>query len=428
MDRRFRGPLGNQDGILTIGGVAATELVENYGTPLYVTDESTVRSNFRLLKEAFEQTYGEVRIYYSMKANSNISILRILLDEGSFLDSTSTGEIFLGLKAGFPPHRILYTGTSVSNEDLKFAVEMNVTINVDSRSQFERLMKIKVPELISVRLNPGIGSGHHRHVITGGVGSKFGLPHREALDVYRMAKARGVAKFGFHMHIGSGILAAEPYLTALKNLLDLVVEAKNTIGVKPEFIDIGGGLGVPYRPEDPEFPLNEFAFEVSSLIKKYDAQHDLGGPVLCVEPGRFIVCDSTVLLTKINDVKMSEDGMFIGVDAGFNTLIRPAMYGSYHEILPASKLNESATHECCIVGPLCESGDVFGRYRMPQLSEGDLLAILNAGAYGFSMSSQYNARPRSAEVLVKNGNHEVIREREVFDDLLKGQRVANWLK
>jgi diaminopimelate decarboxylase len=428
MNQRFRGPLGNQDGILTIGGVAATELFEKYGTPLYVTDESTIRSNFRALKEAFKRNYGKVRIYYSMKANSNISILRILLSEGSFLDATSPGEIYLGLKAGFPSHRILYTGTSVSDEDLEFAVKMNVAINVDSRSQFERLLKIKVPDLISVRLNPGVGSGHHKHVVTGGVGSKFGLTAREALEVYRMAKAEGVSKFGFHMHIGSGILTIEPYLTALKNLLDLVVEAKNIIGVKPEFIDIGGGVGVPYRPEDPEFPLNEFTFEVSRLIKEYDARHELGGPTLCVEPGRFIVCDSTVLLTKINDVKVSEAGRFIGVDAGFNILIRPAMYGSYHEILPASKLNEPVIHECYIVGPLCESGDVFGRYRMPHLSEGDLLAILNAGAYGFSMSSQYNARPRPAEVLVKNGSHEVVREREGFDDLLKGQRMASWLR
>lgn len=428
MDRRFRSPLGNQDGILTIGGVAATDLVEKYGTPLYVTDEPTIRRNFRILKDAFKQNYEKIRIYYSMKANSNISILRILLDEGSFLDATSPGEIYLGLKAGFPPRRILYTGTSVGDEDLAFAVKMNVTVNVDSRSQFERLLKIKVPELMSVRLNPGVGSGHHRHVVTGGVESKFGMSRREALEVYRMAKAKGVAKFGFHMHIGSGILTAEPYFKALKNLLDLVVEVKNTIGVKPEFIDMGGGVGVPYRPEDPEFPLSEFAFGASRLVKEYDARHDLGGPVLCVEPGRFIVCDSTVLLTKINDVKVSEAGRFIGVDAGFNVLIRPAMYGSYHEILPASKLNEPRVHECYVVGPLCESGDVFGRYKMPQLSEGDLLAILNAGAYGFSMSSQYNARPRPAEVLVKNGGHELVREREGFDDLLKGQRMASWLR
>lgn len=428
MNPLVKEPLGNSAGTLTIGGVPVTELIEKFGTPLYVIDELRIRRNYRHLKETLEHHIDKIKIYYSVKANSNISVLKILLDEGSSLDATSPGEIFLGLKAGYPPDRIMYTGTSVGDEDLEYALKSDVTINLDSKSQFERLLKIKVPNLISVRLNPDVGSGHHKHVITGGVGSKFGLPKEEALEIYKLAKKAGINRFGFHMHIGSGNLSLKPYISALRNLLELVMEVKKDTGVRPDFIDVGGGIGVPYKPDETEFPLNEFAEEISKLIGRYDAEHDLGGPAVYLEPGRFIVCDSTILLTKINDVKKTSMGSFIGVDAGFNTLLRPAMYGSYHGILPASGLDKPMLQECHIVGPLCESGDVFGHYKMPRLIEGDLLAVLNAGAYGFSMSSQYNARPRPGEVLVKNGKFELIREKESFDDLLKSQRIPSWLR
>lgn len=428
MNFKIKEPLENINGTLTIGGVLLTELATNYGTPLFVTDEIRIRDNYRRLKKAFEKTYSDVKIFYSMKANSNISLLKILLDEGSLLDATSIGEIFIALKSGFSHEKIMYTGTSVGNDDLKFAVESNVIINIDSLSQFNRLIKMHIPSIISVRLNPGIGSGHHKHVVTAGSGSKFGLTMEDALKIYHTAHKIGIKEFGFHMHIGSGNMQIKPYITALKHLLDLVVNVKKTTGINAKFIDIGGGIGIPYKPNESTFPIELFASKVSTIIKKFNQKHGFGEPALYLEPGRYIMGDSSVLLTKIQDVKESEKQRFIGVDAGFNILIRPAMYGSYHEIIPLTKINNKNIYECSVVGPLCESGDHFGHFKFPSLKEGDILAIMDVGAYGYCMSSQYNSRPRAAEVLVKNGEFELIRKRENLEDLLTSQRIASWLK
>jgi diaminopimelate decarboxylase len=425
----LREPLENRNGELYVDGVSARELAEKFDTPLYVTSEKRIRENYNRLRSALIRNYQKIRIYYAAKANSNLSVLKILETEGSYLDAVSPGEVSIALKAGFPPERILFTGTSVRNDELKFLVNSNVTVNVDSLSQLDRLLNMAVPSLLSVRANPEIGAGHHNHVITAGKHSKFGVWEEDALKAYETAKKAGVERFGIHMHVGSGVLDVEPFVLALEKLLSIAKRVRDQVGVEFEFIDMGGGLGVPYKPEDKELDLTLFSDTVLALFSRRIDEYGLGKPFFCVEPGRYLVCDAGVLLTAVNTVKTTPFKKFVGVDAGFNTLIRPTMYGSYHHMLVANKLGSPEEETYDVVGPICESGDALARdRRLPKIEEGDLLAVLNAGAYGFAMSSQYNARPRAAEVLVKNGKYTLVRERETFDDLLSGQRVAEWLK
>lgn len=429
MSNALSGFLENRDGILYIDNVSTIKLAEEFDVPLYVLSENRIRENFRRLMEALLKYYSKIRIYYSAKANTNIAVLKILADEGAYLDAVSPGEVFLALKAGFRHEKILFTGTSVRDDELKFLINSGVTINIDSLSQLKRLLNFHTPEILSVRVNPEIGAGHHEHVITAGRGSKFGIWEADVIKAYNVALEAGVERFGIHMHIGSGILEIEPFLLAAEKLMKIARNVHEKLGLTFEFIDFGGGLGVPYRPEEKPLDLNSFAEGMLNLFKCRIEEYHLGEPYFCLEPGRFIVCDAGILLTRVNTLKVTPFKKFIGVDAGFNTLIRPAMYGSYHPIVVANRLHEQEEDTYDIAGPLCESGDILARDRkLPKVLEGDLLAILNAGAYGFSMSSQYNSRPRCAEVLVKKGKYALIREREKIEDLLRGQLIPEWLK
>jgi diaminopimelate decarboxylase len=423
--QQLQGPLEAKNGILYFDGVSATELAENFDTPLYVISENRIRGNYSNLYNVLARNYKKVRIYYAAKANSNISVLQILENEGAGLDAVSPGEVSLALKAGFPARRILFTGTSVRNEELKFLTDSNVTVNVDSLSQLDRLLKIAVPNVLSVRVNPEIGAGHHDHCITAGKDTKFGLWKNDAMEAYRQAKKAGVERFGIHMHVGSGVLEVEPFVLALDKLLSIAKNVRNEVGVSFEFIDMGGGLGVPYKPQEKELDLRLLSEKVLSLFKSRIEEYDLGTPFFYVEPGRYLVSDASILLTCVNTVKVTPFKKFVGVDAGFNTLVRPVMYGSYHHILLANRLDAPEKETCDVVGPICESGDSLAKNRrLPNIQEGDLLAVLNAGAYGYSMSSQYNVRPRAAEVLVKNGKYKLVREREQLEELVSGQRIA----
>ena len=415
----------NEKGNLSIGGEDALELAQKYKTPLYVIDENKIRENYRRLYKAFSQYYKDFNMFYACKANTNLAVMRILEEEGSGIDAVSPGEIYTSLFAGFDPSRILYTGNNVTNEELEFALSSGVRLNVDSISQLKRLSKIPGSEglEISFRVNPMVGAGHHDHCITGGPLSKFGIMEEEAVDVYKMAQDMGFKPVGIHSHIGSGILDPEPFMLAVRTLMDIAGRVHEGAGVEFDFIDFGGGIGIPYTPEESKLDINVFAEKITDLFKDKLKEYSLGKPTMCIEPGRYIVGDASVLLTQVNSIKQSYR-KFAGVDAGFNTLLRPTMYDSYHHIVVADKPDAEATQKIDIAGDVCESGDLFARDRpMPEIEEGDVLAILNAGAYSFSMSSQYNSRPRPAEVLVKDGESEVVRERETFADLFNKQNV-----
>ena len=415
----------NEKGNLSIGGADALELTEKYNTPIYVIDEMKIRDNFRRVNNAFSSQYEDFKIFYACKANTNLAVMRILEQEGSGIDAVSPGEIYTSLLAGFEPERIIYTGNNVTDEELKFAVESGVIINLDSISALKRLSKLVNPEKvkISFRINPKVGAGHHEHCITGGTLSKFGVMEEEAVDVYSRAHELGFIPVGIHTHIGSGILDPEPFMLAVETLMDVAGRVNEQAGVKFEFIDFGGGLGIPYHPDEKKLDIQNFAKEITDLYKNKLNEYNLGKPTMCIEPGRYLVGDASLLLTKVNTIKQSYR-KFAGVDAGFNTLLRPSMYGSYHHIVIADKPDAETTGTIDIAGNVCESGDLFARDRpMPEIVEGDVLAIFNAGAYAFSMSSQYNSRPKTMEVLVNDGKSEVVRERETFADVLSKQNV-----
>jgi diaminopimelate decarboxylase len=423
--RKFHEPLEDRKGSLFFDGVSVKELAQKYDTPLYVIGEKRIRDNYNRVLDALVRNYKYVRIYYAAKANSNLTVLKILQSQGAYLDTVSPGEVFMGLVSGYPQDRMMFTGTSVRNDELKMLSDANITVNIDSQSELDRLLKISVPQVLSVRVNPQVGAGHHSHCITAGPDSKFGLWEEETIQAYAIAQRARVERFGIHMHIGSGILDVEPYVQAVDKLLSIAKRVHDEVGVNFEFIDIGGGFGVPYKPEDQEFDWAGFASKVVAPFKSKVAEYGLGKPFLCVEPGRYLVCDAGILLTTVNTVKVTPSKKFVGVDAGFNTLVRPTMYGSYHQVLVANKLGKAEKETYDVVGPICESGDALAKDRkLPAVEEGDLLAVLNAGAYGFSMSSQYNARPRAAEVMIRQGKPMVIREREQLDNLTANQRTA----
>jgi len=424
--RKLRDPLEDRKGNLFFDGFSVKELAERYDTPLYVLSEKRIRDNYNRLHTALINNYKYVRIYYAAKANTNLTVLKILQSEGAYLDTVSPGEVFMGLSSGYTPESILFTGTSVRNDELKFLSDANITINVDSQSELDRLLKIEVPQIVSVRVNPEVGAGHHSHCITAGPESKFGLWEEETIQAFAIAKRARVARFGIHMHIGSGILDVEPYTLAVEKLLSIAKRVHDEVGIEFEFIDIGGGFGVPYKPENKDLDLKEFSEKIVAPFKSKVKEYGLGKPFLCVEPGRYLVSDASILLTTVNTIKTTPSKKFVGVDAGFNTLIRPTMYGSYHPILVANKVSKAVDKETYdVVGPICESGDALARDRnLPHIKEGDLLAVLNVGAYGFSMSSQYNSRPRAAEVIIRQGKAVLARKRENLDDLINSQRMV----
>jgi diaminopimelate decarboxylase len=348
--------------------------------------------------------------------------------EGTGIDAVSPGEVFLALRAGFRPNDILFTGTSVSDDELRFLLEEKVPVNLDSLSQLNRLAKIcgddSKPPYITLRVNPDVGAGHHDHVITGGPDAKFGVQPSEAVEVVIRAKQLDFDFRGLHMHIGSGVMEAAPFLSALNAMLEVAGEVVRETGTELDFIDVGGGLGVPYKPDEPELDMDEFAKAVCLEFIAGCEKYGLGKPALVLEPGRYLVADSTVLLTRVNTLKPSAKHTFLGVDAGFNTLLRPAMYDSYHHIINATRAEMPSERKYDVAGPICESGDLFTRDRLlPETREGDLLAVLDVGAYGFSMASRYNSRPLPAEVFIDDGKAMLVRERETIEDMLRGQHL-----
>ncbi|MFO7794773.1 MAG: diaminopimelate decarboxylase [Promethearchaeati archaeon] len=429
-----RKDLKYEDDELFIADIKCTDLASNYGTPVYIINERLIRKRYRTLKDLLNSIYKNNEIHYAVKANSNLSVLKILYTEGSSVDCSSVGEVFLCLKAGFSPDQVIYTGNMFTDEDFRFAVEHNVRINLDSISQIKRLAKIyeelnKEKGLISFRINPEFGAGHHAHTITAGKDIKFGILNKQVIRAYKKAKEYGFNQFGTHIHIGSGIIDAEDYQKAIEKYLEIIMNLADTLNIKFNFVDFGGGLGIPYKPNQEPLDLNEYKKIVLESMINLIEKYDIGEPELKIEPGRFIVAEAGIILTQINTIKDNGYKKFIGVDAGFNTLIRPTMYGSYHHIIPCRVKNDTALEEYDITGPICESGDILGKDRkLPQVNEEDYLAIMDTGAYGFVMSSVYNSRPKPSEVLIYEKKSFLIREREKLEDLIEKQQIPDHLK
>ncbi len=419
------GHLDVKDNKLFIGGMSARNLAEKYGTPLYVYNKKRILENFNELNSAFLKHNQTVRIHYAMKANSNLEVLRTLKDTGAYIDAVSPLEVETALKAEFPKERIMFTGTSVSNDDLTRLLELGVFLNIDSVSQIRRLQKLTDKKLdISIRWNPGegAGAGHHSHTITAGKYVKFGIPEHKLEDAVLEAKKAGFNIVGLHQHIGSGWLKEDvpTFLSSVDKTIETAKRIEASTGQKLSFIDFGGGPGIPYTESQKPFPVKEYAKGMCEKIKSSGMN-----AAVAIEPGRFIVGDAGILLVEANTVE-EKNIPVVGVNAGFNTIVRPAMYGSYQEIVVCDNVESTSKKEYMVAGNLCETGDVFTENRkilrsLPQIREGGILAILDAGAYGFSMASTYNSRPLPAEVMIDGATSKIIRHRQTLDGLLREQ-------
>jgi diaminopimelate decarboxylase len=407
-----------QDGALYIGDVSAAELVYRFGTPVYVYDAAVIQRQIDRVKRAFAAL--PFRPFFAMKANSNPSILRIARESGFGCDAVSPGEIFIAKHAGFTGEEIWFTCSNVSNEDLRAIDDPSIVINVNAMSEIDRVLALKLPNDIALRVNPDVGAGHHRDVITAGESVKFGIDLGEVEQARMVVEDGGGRVVGLHAHIGSGVDNVEPLLQSARVLLDLAPSFPNL-----RWINFGGGLSVPYKPDEKEFPIEEYGAKLTALAERELRKRNL---TAILEPGRYVVAQSGTLIARVTAKRVSGGMTWVGVDTGFNHLVRPSKYNAYHAIVNA---RASETKDDVIVaGDLCESGDVFTRApngepitrAIDEVRVDDLLAFRDAGAYGFSMASEYNARSLPPEVLVENGEARVIRERGTYQDLLRGVR------
>lgn len=401
-----------------INNIDIKDLIQEFGSPLYVYDSERIKDNYKRLKSSLTNYYPKNNIHFSVKANSNIAILDTFRREGSGADCSSPTELRLALMSGFERNKILYTGNYESYEDLEYISSIKgIKLNLDDIGSFERILRFGVPERISFRINPGIGRGGFEGITTAGSDAKFGIPYEKAKEAYKMAQDAGVKRFGIHMMTGSNNL--EPYYFAevVDKLLIIAGDIFPELGIIPEFIDIGGGQGVPYRDDEEPLNVDLMAKLIARIIKERCTQFDFGEPELLLEPGRYLAADAGYLITKVTGIKNGYK-KFIGLDAGMGTLVRPSLYGAFHRLEVYGKNSDFENVNIC--GQICENSDIFMKnVRLPKMEIGDIATFRDTGAYGFVMSSVYNNRTRPAEVLIEDGRAKLIRKRETFEDILR---------
>jgi len=403
-------------------GVPLTEIAEAVGTPCYIYSQATLTHHFKVFDNAFSDVPHLT--CYSVKANSNIALLKLFASLGGGVDVVSGGELFRALKADVSPKKIVFSGVGKTEDEIKMALEVGILMfNVESEAELETIHEIasrlgKIAP-IALRVNPDIDPKTHPYISTGLRKSKFGIDIKIAEQLYLKANHMPhIRVIGIDCHIGSQLTLLSPFLDALERI-KLLYQKLEAQGLKLQYLDLGGGLGIPYGEEIPPHPT-----EYAQAIKA--AAQDLNC-TLIFEPGRVIVGNAGILLTKVLYSKQGKGKTFIIVDAAMNDLIRPSLYHAHHEIKPVEKM-ERPLVVADVVGPICETGDFFAQGRkMPLVQSGDLLAIMSAGAYGFVMSSNYNSRPRVAEVLVNGDRYQVIRKRECYEDLIRLEKIPEWM-
>lgn len=396
------------------------KIAEEFGSPVYVYDAEKIISQYNRLKNAFAEI-EDLRINYAVKALPNISVLKLLKSQGSGLDTVSIQEVRLGLEAGFDPSEILYTPNGVSLEEIEEVSALGVPINIDNLSILEQFgaKHPKVP--VCIRINPHILAGGNAKISVGHVDSKFGISIHQMPHLMRIVDNTGMNINGIHMHTGSDILDIEVFLRASEILFDAAKNFKEL-----EFLDFGSGFKVPYTQGDIETDIEELGEKLTNRFK--DFCKDYGRELTLVfEPGKFLVSEAGKFLAKVNVIKQTTSTVFAGVDSGFNHLIRPMFYGSHHDIHNISN-PDGKPRFYSVVGYICETDTFANNRRIAEITEGDILAFSNAGAYSFSMSSNFNSRYRPAEVMWYKGKAHLIRERETFEDLLKHQVIMDFEK
>ena len=409
-----------KDNRLFAEDVAIGDLAAHLGTPLYVYSARTLRRHYRVLSEAFTGT--DSLICFAMKALSNLSILKLFGDLGAGFDIVSVGELMRCLRAGADPAKIVFSGVGKTDEEIEAALRAKILmINVESRPELHRVsvvaQRINLQAPVSLRVNPDLDPGTHPHISTGHRDSKFGIPLSQVYEYY--AEARGLQNLdlaGLSTHIGSQITETAPFAEAGAKVAK-IVEGLREQGIALKYLDLGGGLGIPYQ-EEPPSPAQYSAALLAPL-------RNIGLKII-IEPGRVLVGNAGILVTQVLYVKETDVKRFIVVDGAMNDLIRPVLYEAYHDIVPVIRRSGGDRQTADVVGPVCESGDFFARERdLPPLDSGDLLAVMSAGAYGFVMASNYNSRPRAAEVLVNGAEAHVIRERDSFEDIIRNEKIVN---
>ncbi len=402
-----------KNGELFCEEVPVKEIVSSVGTPVYIYSARTISRHFRVFDEAFSEVSHLV--CYSVKANSNVAVLRLLARLGAGADIVSGGELARALKAGIPADKIVFSGVGKTPDEMRAALEAGILMfNVESLEELEVLSEVarslgkRAP--FALRVNPNVDPQTHPYITTGLKKNKFGISEEQALGAYEKAKEHPfLYPIGLDAHIGSQLTSVSPFVDALKRLKNIWEEV-HSLGIELKYLDMGGGLGIVYSNEEPP-PPEEYAKALIKEAKELSA-------TLILEPGRVIVGNAGVLITKVLYTKKNVSKKFVIVDAAMNDLIRPALYQAYHEIIPVEE-KEGEKEVVDVVGPICESGDFFAREReLPVLKRGDLIAIMSAGAYGFVMSSNYNSRLRPPEVLVEGDKFYVVRRRESVFDLL----------
>ncbi len=400
------------------GNSSPEKLIKEFGSPLYVYNEAILRERCREVSKLI--SYPNFTANYSIKANSNLELLKIIRQEGLNADAMSPGEIYVLQKAGFKPDEIFYVGNNVSEDEIKSVIDSGVLVSVDSVSQLEMYGRINPGGSVAVRFNPGVGAGHHEKVVTAGKKTKFGV-NLEYIDVVkRILKQYNLKLAGINQHIGSLFMEGEPYVEGVKSLLYAAEQFEDL-----DFVDMGGGFGVPYRKQEGQkrLDLDILGERLTEVIEDWVSKY--GKKIkFKIEPGRYVVAECGVLLGSVYSVKQNYETTYVGTDLGFNTLARPVMYDAYHEIeVYSSNTKEAKTNNkmVTVVGNICESGDIMAKDRqLPGINEGDILGIMDAGAYGYAMSSNYNNRLRPAEVLITTeGNPVLIRRRDTLEDLMR---------
>ena len=412
------------DGALHCEGVAIEALAEQVGTPFYLYSHATLTRHYQAFDQAFEGI--EHLVCFSAKANSSQAILRLLANLGAGLDIVSGGELYRGLKAGFDPSVIVYSGVGKTAPEIDSALEQGIfMLNVESRQELDlinaRAGRLGCRAPVAVRVNPDVDPQTHPYISTGLKKNKFGLSPETALEVYRDARRMPhVQIIGIDCHIGSQITAAAPFrdaLSRLRGLVELLAREKIDIRV----VDMGGGLGITYQNEQPPHPV-DYGDAIREGLEGLDVR-------LVLEPGRVIVGNAGVLVTRVLYRKEGEQKRFMVVDAGMNDLIRPSLYDAVHAIWPVCEASDQGLIKADVVGPICETGDFLSRDRdVPDAAPGDLLAIMSAGAYGFTMASNYCSRRRVPEVMVSKDDYHIIRERQTYDDLMAGESIPHFIQ
>ena len=418
--------IGNR---IAIGEIPAADLAARFGTPTYVYDEQKIRKNYRRAFNAFAKHYPDFKMFYAVKSCNNPAIVNILRQEGAGVDAASVNEILLARHVGLGGEDVMFSGNFLSDEDIRQGLESGVIFNLDDISLLPRLLKFGKPELLSFRVNPGYGKSNVGEFVTNaGPNAKFGIHPDKVTEAYRLAKEAGIKRFGAHMMTGSCITDAEyfPFVTGL--LMDIIGKTGRELRIDFEFIDLGGGLGIPYKPGEPALDLEKAAELTAKMFRDKVAEYGLRPPQLKMEPARYFVGNAGYILGRVHSIKESYKKI-AGTDIGMNTLARPAMYGSYHHIYVDGK-EQDPRAMIGLCGQLCENTDFWVKEReLPTtIAEGDLVVVENAGAYGFGMSYQYNGRLRPAEVLVNGDEATLIRTREDFDDMIRHTFVPSRLK